>query len=467
MLKGNNVKRGIVFGVGDMVAIGTVGVAAVLVRYWMGGSLSLLSYWSAWPALAVFLLTFGIFGLYPGLLLTPAEELKKVCQGTSFAFFVLAVGLFLAQKGTAYSRGVFLASWPVCMVAVVGARSFVRRRFARKDWWGYPAVILGAGKTGEILAGNLQKRTRLGLKVIGFLDDDPAKQGGMVAGVPVLGALGDAGRVIEVPEKVIAIVAMPGASRQRLMEVVECSASRFRRLMVIPDLFGMSSLWASAQDIGGILGLEIQQKLLDPRRQAMKRAMDVVAVLTGGVLMLPILLCISLAVKLDSSGPVLFRHKRIGLGGRDITIWKFRTMVRNADRVLEEYLEKDPAMRKEWEENHKLTHDPRITRVGRFLRRTSLDEFPQLWNVLMGDLSLVGPRPIVWGEVEKYRGGFELYKRVKPGLTGLWQVSGRSDTSYDERVNLDSYYVRNWSVWFDIYILAKTPAEVLACRGAC
>jgi Undecaprenyl-phosphate galactose phosphotransferase WbaP len=467
MLKGNSLKRGIIFGVGDMVAIGTVASLAVLVRFWMGGSPSLLLYWTDWPALVVFLLTFGIFGLYPGLLLTPAEELKKICQGTSFAFFVLAMGLFLTQKGTAYSRGVFLASWPVCMVTVVAVRSFIRSRFVKKAWWGYPAVILGAGKTGEILAGNLQKRTRLGLRVIGFLDDDPAKQGTMVAGVPVLGTLADVKRVVEVPARVFAIVAMPGASRQRLMEILESSASRFRRLIVIPDLFGMSSLWASAQDIGGILGLEIQQKLLDPRRQAMKRVMDVVAVLTGGVFILPLLLCIGFAVKLDSCGPVLFRHKRIGLNGRDINIWKFRTMVLDADRVLEECLEKDSSMRKEWEENHKLAHDPRITRVGRFLRRTSLDEFPQLWNVLMGDLSLVGPRPIVWDEMEKYQEGFELYKKVKPGLTGLWQISGRSDTTYEDRVNLDSYYVRNWSVWFDIYILAKTPSEVFKCRGAC
>lgn len=142
-------------------------------------------------------------------------------------------------------------------------------------------------------------------------------------------------------------------------------------------------------------------------------------------------------------------------------------MVTDAEVVLEDYLATDPDLRAEWEESHKLACDPRITRVGRMLRKTSLDELPQLWNVVRGDLSLVGPRPIVWDEVEKYREGFSLYKKVKPGVTGLWQISGRSETTYAERVRLDAYYVRNWSVWFDIYILLKTPAEVLLGRGAC
>ena len=133
---------------------------------------------------------------------------------------------------------------------------------------------------------------------------------------------------------------------------------------------------------------------------------------------------------------------------------------------LDECLEHDPELREEWESQQKLRHDPRVTRLGRFLRASSLDELPQLYNVLRGDMSLVGPRPIVWAEVEKYREGFELYKRVRPGLTGLWQISGRSSTSYGLRVDLDGYYVRNWSLWFDIYILAKTPLEVFRGRGA-
>jgi lipopolysaccharide/colanic/teichoic acid biosynthesis glycosyltransferase len=142
-------------------------------------------------------------------------------------------------------------------------------------------------------------------------------------------------------------------------------------------------------------------------------------------------------------------------------------MVPDADQVLGEYLAKSPELRREWEAKHKLQHDPRITRVGRFLRKTSLDELPQIWNVITGDLSLIGPRPIVEEEIKRYKKAFRLYEKVRPGITGLWQISGRNNTTYDQRVDLDTYYVRNWSIWFDIYILAMTPAAVIKGNGAC
>ena len=184
------------------------------------------------------------------------------------------------------------------------------------------------------------------------------------------------------------------------------------------------------------------------------------------MLIAPLLGLIALLIKLDSPGPVLYTHTRIGFGGKPFKVWKFRTMIKDADRVLREYLEKHPELRAEWERDHKLRHDPRITRVGKWLRKTSLDELPQLWNVLRGEMSLVGPRPIVKEEVKKYGEKFSLYTKVKPGMTGLWQVSGRNDTSYEDRVNLDAYYVQNWSVWLDIYILARTVKVVVVGKGA-
>jgi lipopolysaccharide/colanic/teichoic acid biosynthesis glycosyltransferase len=196
-----------------------------------------------------------------------------------------------------------------------------------------------------------------------------------------------------------------------------------------------------------------------------KRATELALIFATLPVSLFLMAIIAAAVKIDSKGPVLFKHKRIGFAGKDITIWKFRTMVQDAEAKLQECL-KDPDMFSQWAAQQKLSNDPRITRLGRLLRATSLDELPQLFNVIQGDLSLVGPRPIVWAEADKYKEGFTLYKKVKPGLTGLWQVSGRSSTSYRYRVNLDTYYVRNWSVWMDIYILAKTPLAVLSRKGA-
>jgi Undecaprenyl-phosphate galactose phosphotransferase WbaP len=186
----------------------------------------------------------------------------------------------------------------------------------------------------------------------------------------------------------------------------------------------------------------------------------------GAPLLLSAAALIAFFIKLDSSGPTLYRQERIGRNGKRFQALKFRTMIVDAEAELAVCFARDENLRLEWELNHKLKNDPRLTRVGAFLRKTSLDELPQLWNVLAGDMSLVGPRPIVAAEMEKYGRVFEDYARVRPGLTGLWQVSGRNDTDYERRIRLDRYYVRNWSVWFDIWILAKTVPVVLLGKGA-
>jgi Undecaprenyl-phosphate galactose phosphotransferase WbaP len=201
-----------------------------------------------------------------------------------------------------------------------------------------------------------------------------------------------------------------------------------------------------------------------PRR--IKRVFDLVfAALLALAAALPALL-IALAIILDSRGPVFFVHTRIGKGRRPFRLWKFRSMTDDAGARLAEYLAANPERDREWARTHKLRADPRVTRVGRFLRKTSLDELPQLWNVLRGDMSLIGPRPIVSQEASKYGVGFALYSQVLPGLTGLWQVSGRNDTHYSRRVDLDCQYIRNWSVALDLKILLKTAGVVARGRGA-
>ena len=186
----------------------------------------------------------------------------------------------------------------------------------------------------------------------------------------------------------------------------------------------------------------------------------------GAVILLPLGAVLALIIKADSPGPVFYRQKRVGQHGREIRIFKFRTMVQNADSVLKEVLARDASLRQEWTCDRKLKCDPRITRVGRLLRKLSLDELPQLINVVMGDMSLVGPRPIVHSEEKKYGAVFEEYCMVKPGITGLWQVSGRNNTTYQERVNFDQYYINNWSVWMDLWILGKTVPVVILGYGA-
>jgi len=202
------------------------------------------------------------------------------------------------------------------------------------------------------------------------------------------------------------------------------------------------------------------------RYRVVKRFLDVLLVLISVPVLMPVLGIVSAMVMLSSPGPIFYSHRRIRKGGAFFSMWKFRTMRVNSAELLEEYLAEHPEARAEWNRTHKLRHDPRVTPIGSFLRRYSMDELPQLWNVLAGKMSLVGPRPIVAAEVEKYGDCFDCYCRVKPGLTGLWQVSGRSALSYETRVELDCEYVRHWSLGEDVRILSKTFSSVVNQDGA-
>ncbi len=202
------------------------------------------------------------------------------------------------------------------------------------------------------------------------------------------------------------------------------------------------------------------------RYRAVKRTFDIVLVVLSLPLLLPILGLVAAVVVLSSPGPVFYSHRRIRQNGAFFSMWKFRTMCKNSAAVLEDHLATHPDARGEWSRTHKLKHDPRTTPVGRFLRQYSIDELPQVWNVLQGQMTLVGPRPIVAAEVEKYGEGFQIYCRVKPGLTGLWQVSGRSELTYPQRVALDCSYVRHWSLTRDVAILFRTFFSVVNKDGA-
>jgi len=214
-----------------------------------------------------------------------------------------------------------------------------------------------------------------------------------------------------------------------------------------------------------LIGARILERPFIPKNQA-ARVLDIGLILLAAPYIILAFLLITILIRLDSAGPVFYRQARIGRFGRRFHVYKFRTMVQNADQLLQTYLDRSPELKAEWLATHKLKKDPRVTRVGAVLRKTSLDELPQVWNILIGEMSLIGPRPIVDAEVEKYGHCFELYKQVRPGLTGLWQVSGRSDTSYKRRVELDEYYILHRSLKLDLQILWKTVFVVLRKDGA-
>lgn len=286
-----------------------------------------------------------------------------------------------------------------------------------------------------------------------------------VDGVPLVGDLSLAPVLATRLDIPYAVLAMPGVDSSKLLQIVERIGGKFTHLLIIPDLFGFATMGVPAKSLGGILGVEVRQQLLLPGPRLAKRCMDLMLTLIGSIFVLPFLLLIAALIKLDSKGPVFYTQKRLGKDGSYFSAYKFRTMHGDGEARLKAILDADPALRAEYDIYHKLKKDPRVTRIGRFLRKFSLDEFPQLLNVLRGDMSLVGPRPYIERELTEMSGQEKIILRAPPGMTGMWQVSDRNATSFAQRVQIDVYYVRNWSPWLDIHILAKTFGVVIKGSG--
>jgi Undecaprenyl-phosphate galactose phosphotransferase WbaP len=422
-------------------------------------------YQSLWPAFLPFIVFYAFAHLYPVVAMNPVEELRLLTGCTSLVYLALAAFSFLLKDSELYSRQVFFVGWLLSAIMVPTGRAIVRYFASSRPWWQQPAFILGAGKTGEMVVRELQRQKGLGIRPLAIFDDDPAKHGELL-GIPVVGDVDLAWKMGKEMNVSYCIMAMPGVTSERQLELLELYDDSFTHFLVIPDLFGFSTLRVPSRDLGGILSLEIQQQLLMPVPRFFRRMGEIILTILGGIIVLPFILLTAFLIVMTTPGPAFFGHTRIGRRGRRFKAWKFRSMYQDADKRLKECLAKSPEMRKEWQENQKLRNDPRITPIGALLRRTSMDELPQIWNVLKGDMCLVGPRPIVESEIEKYGHYFRLYLKVTPGMTGLWQVSGRSDTTYHQRVMLDTYYVRNWSLWLDIYIMVRTVRVVLVGSGA-
>ncbi|MDP9054612.1 MAG: undecaprenyl-phosphate galactose phosphotransferase WbaP [Acidobacteriota bacterium] len=450
---------------GDAFCLAAAGLFAVLIKLIPAHNVqSIDSYLRLAPLLPVFLLVYAAIGLYSGISLGPPEELRRLTLSSILVSLFVGV-LTVSFRGTgtfftwAMAEALFLSVFLVPLTRVC-----MRMMFADVSWWGYPTVVFGDRKNAEAIIRTLIDEPGLGLKPIGFFSHDSAM--GSVHGVPSLssGDLADLASRIEGPA--YAVLTACEASREGLKPVIDCYRRSFSHILVIPEFSGFSCLWVNPKNLGGLLGLEIYQQVFVPSRQILKRAIDLLLTALITVAASPVMLAVAIAVKFDSPGPILFGHRRIGRGGREFRAWKFRSMVGNAEAILRDYLDQNPDAREEWNKSQKLRKDPRVTRLGEFLRRTSLDELPQLWNVLCGEMSLVGPRPIVQDEIARYGIDFEKYKWVQGGLTGLWQVSGRSDTTYAERVDYDCFYVHNWSVWLDLCILFRTIGTVLSRAGA-
>ncbi len=402
-------------------------------------------------------------GLYPGYLLGPVERLRRRVLATLAVFGGLVAWDNIVARGV-LSRGVLLATLLFALVLPPLAESAVRALLVKRERWGMPVVILGAGETGRALVRTLSQQPQLGLNPVAILDNRPASWNSSVEHVPVLGPLGLAPDFEHRAEA--AIVALADIGKEDAGTLLQ--ELNFPRLIVIPDLAGVASLWVTARDLGGSLGFEIKKNLMIRRNHALKTAMDRAIALPLFLASLPLMLLAAVWIKLISRGPAFYRQQREGFHGEALSVWKLRTMRMDGDSLLENWLGSHPEDREYWNLHFKLQRDPRVLPlIGRLLRRTSLDELPQLWSVLQGKMSLVGPRPLPYYHLEQFSREFRtLRTRVQPGLTGLWQVSARSDGDLKTHEALDTYYIRNWSPWMDLYIVARTVTAVLCGRGA-
>jgi Undecaprenyl-phosphate galactose phosphotransferase WbaP len=450
---------------GDAISLLMAGIIAVLLKQLPNHNIQgLNAYLSLVTLLPLFLLVYAAIGLYSGISLGSPEELRRLTLSSILVSLFGGVLTFSFRGTGTFFTWTMAEALILSVIFVPLTRVCMRLRFADVAWWGYPTVVFGDYKNAEAIIRNLVDDPGLGLKPIGFFSPSAGRL--PVHGVPAIGAgeLADLASRIDGPA--YAVLTASEASREELKAVIECYRRHFSHILVIPELSGFSCLWVNPKNLGGLLGLEIYQQVFVPSRRILKRSIDLVLTLLIAFMLAPMMLAVMLAIRLDSPGPVFYFQRRIGRGGREFKAWKFRSMIMNADAVLEKYLRENPLLREEWANSHKLKDDPRVTNLGRFLRRTSLDELPQLWNVLCGEMSLVGPRPIVRDEIARYGVDFETYTWVQGGLTGLWQVSGRSDTSYQQRVDYDRFYVHNWSVWLDFCILFRTIGTVLSRAGA-
>jgi Undecaprenyl-phosphate galactose phosphotransferase WbaP len=434
--------------------------AFVLQGVWGSDPLSALA--SMVPNVVVWVGLRAALGLYPGYGLGQVEELRR--QTLALFATMVTVFAFASQVGDSL---VLLLVWSVGLLLLAPVvRHFVKRAMMEIGLWGKPVVVLGAQETGAHVLKVLRREWHLGFKPIAVFDNRSVSMEDTFEGVPYGGTLTDATALAPKCGVDTAIFAMPYTPREHLAKFVDSARVSFRHVVVIPDLDGITNSAVVARDLAGTLGVEIRHNLLDPWAQRAKRVLDVAAILVGGALVLPLLLVLSLLVWLESGGSVFYADRRMGRDGKLFWCVKFRTMVPDAEALLQRMLAENAEMREEYLKYHKLRHDPRVTRVGRFLRKTSLDELPQLWNVLRGEMSLVGPRPYLPRESTDIGATQNEILRVTPGITGPWQVSGRNHTSFGERVRMDACYVRDWSVWLDLVLLARTIQSLLIGRNA-
>ncbi|WP_415423487.1 undecaprenyl-phosphate galactose phosphotransferase WbaP [Serratia marcescens] len=391
-------------------------------------------------------------------------ELKEVVR-TLIIFAILDLALVAFSKWN-FSRYVWMFSWGLTIFLVPLGRAVTKRVLDYFGLWRKQTVIIGSGKNAFEAYAALQSEEVLGFSVAAFVSTDKPCDDSYF-GIPVINTESELWRCVDT-ENTQFIVALEFEQHPlRDWWLKNLAKHNCRSVSVIPTLRGVPLYGTDMSFIFSheVMILRVNNNLAKRSSRIVKRLFDIVGSLSIMIALSPVLLFVAYKVSRDGGKPI-YGHERVGHEGKKFKCLKFRSMVLNSQEVLKEVLANDPVAREEWNKDFKLKNDPRITKIGAFIRKTSLDELPQLWNVFIGEMSLVGPRPVIEDELERYAGDVDYYLMAKPGMTGLWQVSGRNDIDYDTRVYFDAWYVKNWALWNDIVILFKTIGVVLKRDGA-
>ena len=391
------------------------------------------------------------------------DELYVAVRGTLIGIAAMIFGVFLATPSY-YSRLIFGYTGVITLLLLFTSRTIEHAIIVKRRKRGVGVnrvLIVGAGEIARSIMRAVVARPELGYEIVGFVDDDPGAQTD-IGRYPALGTADDLPEITGTHDIDEVIITLPWMSHRKIISIIRQCERDNTRVRIVPDLFQMSLSRVVVENLDGIPLLGIGEPALSEWQTIFKRVADVVVSSLVLLLLSPVLFFVAVAIRLDSPGPAIFKQTRVGRGGAEFTCFKFRSMQVDAESKVDMLRDKNEATGPLF----KMRHDPRRTRVGRFVRRTSLDELPQLWNVLRGEMSLIGPRPNLPSEVQEYEPWHLRRLEVPPGITGLWQVSGRSDLSFDEMVLLDVYYIENWSPILDLQILLKTIPTVVFGSGA-
>ena len=418
-------------------------------------------------ASASWLVIFAFNGLYNQQnLLGGTREYSIVFRSSTEGFLLIVIAGFL-QPDLLIARGWLLMTWVFTFVFAAFGRFVLRRvvyALRKHGFFLTPAIIIGANQEGRWLAEQLLSWETSGLHLVGFVDKKEPATTPLFHNLVCLGSVDQLGEVIEryqIGEVILASSAI--STRDYLLEIFKkYGVSDNINLRLSSGLYEIITTGLTVNEFAYVPLVYVNKVRLTGSDELLKLALDMLITIPGLIVISPLLLIIALLIKVSSPGPIIHKRRVMGLNGRQFNALKFRTMVVNGDEVLA----KHPELKAELASNHKLRNDPRVTRIGAFLRKFSLDELPQAFNVLKRDMSLVGPRMISPEEVAMYKQFDMNLLTVRPGITGLWQVSGRSDITYEERVRLDMYYIRNWGIWLDLQLLFQTIPAVLKGRGA-